>query len=1054
MMKIQVLSVVLLVCASVFAQKPVPPIPPVLLGQNGRLAYTSDGHGSRVPDFSYCGYAGSEKPIPTVPVRVVVPNRPGDATQRIQAALDYVASLPMDANGFRGAVLLEKGRYEIAGSLYLRASGVVLRGSGMSQDGTILFAAGTDRETLIRVYGKNDCILGTASPVADALVPVNALTFSLVKASFNVGDQIRIQRPDTKEWIAATNMAEFGGGESSLGWKPGNQTIYWNRVVKAVSGNKITIDAPITTELDAQFGGGNVFLSTWKGRIQHCGIENLQLISDYDKSNPKDENHRWMAITLENIENAWVRRVTFRHFAGSAVYTLETASRVTVEDCQSYEPVSEIGGYRRNTFMNDGQLNLFQRLYAESGMHDFVVGRCAAGPNAFVECFSSLPYDFSGALGSWASGVLYDNVQVDAGALSFKNRGQDGQGAGWSAANSVFWQCQAALIECPKPLTAQNWAFGSWSQFQGDGSWTSSNDRVSPESLFYQQLAERIGTKPSWAGLMPEFGEASSSPSYAVAAALTQEAKYPALQLTEWMDSLIHCNPISLDAKDAKSIDHLKWPVVKAAAAAGKLAVLNGWVVRGNSVLIGNRRDINWWNGNTKPNFVGLPTCLPHLTRWVPGRTGRGFTDDLQELTDSMASQGIVATDYHYSLWYERRRDDHEHIRRLDGDVWAPFLEQPFARSGQGRAYDGLSQYDLTKWNTWYWNRLQTYADLADQKGLVLFNQNFFQHNIIEAAAHWADCPWRTANNINGTGFPEPVNYAGDKRIFFAEQFYDLSHAKRRELYRNYIRKCLDNFKGNNGVIQFIGHEYTGPKHFVEFWLDVIGEWEVENKTNALVALSCTKDVQDSILADPKYNRLVEIIDTKYWKYLPEGKMYAPPGGRSLAPRQHERLTKRKEDIVVGNLPSAKAAQAKTADEVMYWTVRDYRDAYPDKAVIYSSDVAWVGWPAFMAGGSVCGLPQALPAAFLQMASSLKPMDALAGQSDWLLGNPATGCILMTRGEKDIQLDLTSFTGRFSAQWLNPRDGQKIGSVLKINAGAPLKLTVPTNDAAVLWLYK
>ena len=67
-----------------------------------------------------------------------------------------------------------------------------------------------------------------------------------------------------------------------------------------------------------------------------------------------------------------------------------------------------------------------------------------------------------------------------------------------------------------------------------------------------------------------------------------------------------------------------------------------------------------------------------------------------------------------------------------------------------------LSKYDLTKFNPWYWSRLKKFADLADERGLVLFNENYFQHNIIEAGAHWVDCPWRAANNINDTGFPEP----------------------------------------------------------------------------------------------------------------------------------------------------------------------------------------------------------------------------------------------------------------------------------------------------------
>ena len=56
-------------------------------------------------------------------------------------------------------------------------------------------------------------------------------------------------------------------------------------------------------------------------------------------------------------------------------------------------------------------------------------------------------------------------------------------------------------------------------------------------------------------------------------------------------------------------------------------------------------------------------------------------------------------------------------------------------RSGQGVEWDGLSKYDLTKYNPWYFSRVKQFADLCDHKGLVLINQQFFQHNIIEAGA-------------------------------------------------------------------------------------------------------------------------------------------------------------------------------------------------------------------------------------------------------------------------------------------------------------------------------
>ena len=46
------------------------------------------------------------------------------------------------------------------------------------------------------------------------------------------------------------------------------------------------------------------------------------------------------------------------------------------------------------------------------------------------------------------SGVLYDNVRIDGNGLSLANRGSAGAGAGWSAANSVLWQCTRG----PHPL--------------------------------------------------------------------------------------------------------------------------------------------------------------------------------------------------------------------------------------------------------------------------------------------------------------------------------------------------------------------------------------------------------------------------------------------------------------------------------------------------------------------------------------------------------------------------------------------------------------------------
>ncbi|WP_432712941.1 DUF6298 domain-containing protein, partial [Pedobacter sp.] len=1031
---------VLFICLaspSVFAQKKktVEPPKPIFTSAGGQLNYTADEQGNRIPDFSYSGYMAGAFPIPEAIVKVVVPLTTGDATERIQAALNYVAALPLGKNGLRGAVLLEKGVYTVAGSLKIKASGVVLRGSGMANGGTLIQATGLDRMGVVLISGEANRQQEQPVAITNDYVPVNAMSVKVANAgSFKTGNRILIHRPSPKNWLEDLGVEHFGGGVTATGWKAGQRDLYWDRTIVKVSGTELFFDAPITTALEARYGGANVIKYSWTGRIAQSGVENLKIQSSYDKNNPKDEYHRWTGVSIANVEDAWVRQVVFENLAGSAVNVQESARRITVEDCKSLAPVSEIGGERRYTFFTTGQQTLFQRLYAEYGYHDFGVGFCAAGPNAFVQCNAYLPFSFSGAIDSWASGVLFDVVNVDGQALSFSNRGQDGQGAGWAAANSVFWQSTAARIDNFKPPGAQNWAFGNWAQFSGDGYWDMSNEQIQPRSLYYAQLTDRIGKDAQQrAFMMFNPSEASSSPSVDVAQKLTKLAAQPMMELDEFIDASASRNPIALNQAQAKTIDQIGIAKMSPLKTNGLMAIENGWLMRNAAVISGNRQEVQWWNGSARPH--GLKTAKPHVTRFVPGRAGLGLTDDLNALTDSMQKGSVKVMEHNYGLWYDRRRDDHERIRRMNGEVWAPFYELPFARSGQGTAWDGLSKYDLSKYNLWYWDRLKQFADLADQKGLVLVHQNYFQHNIIEAGAHYADFPWRTANNINSTGFPEPVPYAGDKRIFLAEQFYDISNATRRSLHRAYIRQCLNNFAENNSVIQLIGAEFTGPKHFVEFWLACIEEWKKDTGKHPIIGLSVTKDVQDAILADPEKAALVDVIDIRYWHYQADGTAYAPLGGQNLAPRQHARLLK----------------PQKTSFAQVYRAVVEYKTKYPAKAVIYSGDnYTSYGWAVLMAGGSLPTLP-ALHKELFAAAAQLKPVTPIAENANqYALANPGKAYIFYNAAAQPLKVDLSQVKGTFSIKIINPANGAVLKTE-KVKGGSIIQLQkLSTADEVVL----
>lgn len=1011
----------------------------VSLSPDGKLRYTSDKSGNRIVDFSSCGYKASNVKIPQVDVKVVIPEISGDATAKIQSAIDYVGTLPIDENGFRGAILLQSGTYWLDGRLVILKSGIVIRGSGSHSNGTVLHAGGKDRETLIRVLGA--CVDSSFEEqlVENEYVPVNAIHLKVRNAhNFKVGQSVFIRRPSTKEWIDLLQMNEFGGETAWLGWKPGERDIVWDRQIMDIKGDELILDAPITTALDKKYGNATVAAYEWPSRVTNIGIENLSIVSEFNSENSKDEDHCWFGITLEYARDCWVRQVNFKHLAGSAVAVYENSSRVTVEDCASFEPVSEIGGWRRNTFFTAGQQTLFHNIYAEYGVHDFATGFCASGPNAFVQCESILPSSFSGCIDSWASGVLFDIVNIDGNALCFSNRGQDGYGAGWTAANSMIWESSAARIECYSPPGAENFAYGAWAQFAGNGKWVSTNEHVRPRSLFYAQLAERIGTENVPTNPVIEITtNPTSSPTLELAQELTAYSRKPAITVKEWVKKATERNPISLDSGNAPLLSQLSisLPKQKPVIKIGALKVENGWLVRDHKAVLGNRYTVPWWNGNLRPR--GINGARPALTRFVPGRQGTGYTDNLEDVIHWMKTSNMVGIEQNYALWYDRRRDDHERVRRMDGDAWAPFYEVPFARTGKELAWDGMSKYDLTRYNPWYWNRLKQYADLADENGLILVHQNYFQHNIIEAGAHWVDFPWRTVNNINGTGFPEPPPYAGDKRIFMAEHFYDLSNPVRIELHRKYIRQCLENFKENGSVIQMIGAEFTGPLHFVQFWIDVIQEWQNETGNDVLVGLSTTKDVQDAILADSIRSNAIDLIDIRYWTSRDDGSVYEPAGGQNLAPRQHARLEK------IG----------KRSFDQVYNDVLIYKTKFPEKAVCYSFDMStnW-GWPSFMAGGSIANMPEVKLDGFAQSAATMKSA-ASNEKGVYLLKNREGERIAYVDGSVE-NYSISFPGGDYMKTWIDPSTGQAIGQTGKIKGGLQIEISKPENKTLVLWISK
>lgn len=456
-------------------------------GQDGKLTYPSyTERGDRLPDFSWCGYRGGGVALPRLPVKATLDPVPdGDDHNRIQQALDTVAALQPDENGFRGAVLLKRGTYRVGNTLTIGKSGIVLRGEGGGEEGTVMIASARKKYDVVRIKGDGEPreLEQTKQEILAAYVPVGARTFQIKDPSaYKVGDDVMVCREANQAWIDAIGMQTVNT------WKP--FTIKFQRVVKAVTPDTITVDAPLVDAIDKQWGGGYLVRYEFPSRIENVGVEGIRCDSVY--ASPTDHAHAWRFVTIAAAQNAWVRDCTALHMAYTAVEIKNTAKWVTVQDTKCLDMISQIKGGLRYSFSIIGQQCLVQRCFAREGRHDFVMQYWVPGPNVFLDCRSEKAHSDSGPHQRYATGTLYDNVQT--GTLNVVNRGNSGSGHGWAGAQMVFWNCTAGSMKVESPRTAKNFAIGCVVENAArSGSWESKNVPVAPRSLYLRQLEERLG---------------------------------------------------------------------------------------------------------------------------------------------------------------------------------------------------------------------------------------------------------------------------------------------------------------------------------------------------------------------------------------------------------------------------------------------------------------------------------------------------------------------------------------------------------------------------------
>jgi hypothetical protein len=474
------------------------------INNNGILTFKPDEKGNIIPDFSRVGYHMGDKELPEVKVvKIISAVAKGSSQEIIQKAIDEVSILKPDKNGFRGTILLKKGTYRIPKSIFIKISGIILRGEGNDENGTKLIATGKDRRTLIQVSGDGNPqeVKGTRTQITDEYVPVGQVYLNVKNPeNFKVGDEIMIYRPGTTSWIQDLQMDRIIERPGTMQWEASGYNLTFEREITAIKGKQIFMNQPIVMPLEKKYGGAEVYKFTFNSRVQEVGIENILFESEYDSET--DEEHSWKAIDFNKIDNGWVKNVVSKYFATSCVNLGKYARYITVTDSKCLDAKSVITGGRRYSFNVDGSFNLVKNCATTEGRHDYVSGAKTMGPNVFYNCKASSTHADIGPHHRWSAGALYDNIVTD-GEINIQDRGNYGTGHGWVGTTQVVWNCtvKRAAVQTPW-ISGKNYCIGLIGEkYQGrlggkpDGEWESYGKHVKPQSLYTTQLEARKSKK-------------------------------------------------------------------------------------------------------------------------------------------------------------------------------------------------------------------------------------------------------------------------------------------------------------------------------------------------------------------------------------------------------------------------------------------------------------------------------------------------------------------------------------------------------------------------------
>ena len=545
------------------------PYPAVQL-VNGELVYTPDYKGNQILDYANVGYKGGGEELPNVPVRVKLtpPEDGGDAYQLIQDAIDEVSALPL-VNGFRGTVYLAEGVYNISKPLYVRSSGVVIRGAGAGtasavvQEGSTYVSqiAGYDFEagvtklvstwktrpnstwtpstssmnddstspwtldasnTLINFAGGTTVSQSSPVKVVSQYVGAGSTLLRVADASaFQVGNTVRIDKQPGAEWAKTMWMDRIDGANQ---WLDSNGNLLpgfkftMERTIAAVDAatGLLTLEEGLADSLDMRFEVATVTRIGEGGRIYNVGIENVQGLSKFynmTKPNGSILGTSFSAYTDENHAAVFVGMSNVRDgwMRNFITYHFDTAM------------MTRSG--TRNVTIQDGQvLDPVSLMFAGSRRYSIYYNdsqfmftqrvHSRYSRHAFVmgsyNCGPNVFYDCTSELVTNASEPHYHWSSAGLydnvlARIYIQNRWNMGTAHGWSGANYVMYNTTGPFVASQSQLSPLYVIGHSFDNTTNKLGTTLSMDPTTGQTLPDMQFSSNLYTAALNDGKAPQF---------------------------------------------------------------------------------------------------------------------------------------------------------------------------------------------------------------------------------------------------------------------------------------------------------------------------------------------------------------------------------------------------------------------------------------------------------------------------------------------------------------------------------------------------------------------